>query len=106
MKQISPLKIWKNGQQLTASVLDAVIINDNLSTSCTFYWMLKEANSVVENSDPELNGSQTIVGQILAEGNATLSGEDYDNWDGSNDYAFEFIAGQINVSIVTEENNP
>jgi hypothetical protein len=93
MKQISPIQIWKNGQLLTASVLDAIIINDNLSSSCTFYWMLKE------DLDDE-------VGQTLADGNITMSGEDYDNWDGSNDYAFEFIAGQINVSIVTEENNP
>jgi hypothetical protein len=85
MKQISPLQIWKNGQQLTASVLDAIIINDNLSTSCTFYWMLKEEGK---------------AGQTLADGNATMTGEDYDNWDGSNDYAFNYIAKQINVTIL------
>jgi hypothetical protein len=84
MKNIQPLQIWKNGQQLTASVLDAIIINDNLSTSCTFYWMLKEEGE---------------VGQTLADGNTTMTGEDYDNWDGSNDYAFDYIASQINVTI-------
>jgi hypothetical protein len=87
MKNISPVTIWKNGQQLTASVLDAIIINDNLSTSCTFYWMLKE------DLDDE-------VGQTLADGNVTMTGEDYDNWDGTNDYAFEYIATQINVTIL------
>jgi hypothetical protein len=87
MKQIEPIKIWKNGAQLTASVLDAIIINDNLSTSCTFYWMLKE------DLDDE-------VGQTLADGNVTMTGEDYDNWDGTNDYAFEYIATQINVTIL------
>jgi hypothetical protein len=87
MKNIQPIQIWKNGQQLTASVLDAIIINDNLSTSCTFYWMLKE------DLDDE-------VGQTLADGNTTMTGEDYDNWDGSNDYAFEYIATQINVTIL------
>jgi hypothetical protein len=85
MKQISPIQIWKNGQQLTASVLDAIIINDNLSTSCTFYWMLKEEGE---------------AGQTLADGNATMSGYDYDGWDGSNDYAFYYIAKQINVKIL------
>jgi hypothetical protein len=85
MKQIEPISIWKNGQQLTASVLDANIINDNLSTSCTFYWMLKEEGE---------------AGQTLADGNATMTGEDYDNWDGSNDYAFNYIAKQINVKIL------
>ena len=92
MKQIQPVSIWKNGQSLTASVLDAIIINDNLSNSCTFYWMLKEADSVVDE--------QTIAGQVLADGNATMSGDDYDGWDGSNDYAFEYIAAQINVTII------
>jgi hypothetical protein len=88
MKNISPVSIWKNGQSLTASVLDAIIINDNLSSSCTFYWMLKEADS------------EEQAGQVLADGNATMSGEHYDNWDGSNDYAFEYIAEQINVTII------
>jgi hypothetical protein len=88
MKQISPIQIWKNGQSLTASILDAIIINDNLSSSCTFYWMLKEADQ------------EEQAGQTLADGNTTMSGEDYDNWDGNNDYAFEYIASQINVTII------
>ena len=92
MKNISPVSIWKNGQNKTASILDAIIINDNLSSSCTFYWMLKEADTVVDE--------QTVAGQTLADGNVTMSGEDYDNWDGSNDYAFEYIAEQINVTII------
>ena len=88
MKQISPVSIWKNGQNKTASILDAYIINDNLSSSCTFYWMLKEADQ------------QEQAGQVLADGNVTMTGEDYDNWDGSNDYAFDYIAEQINVTIL------
>jgi hypothetical protein len=92
MKNISPVSIWKNGQNKTASILDAIIINDNLSSSCTFYWMLKEADSVVDE--------QTVAGQVLADGNVTMTGEDYDNWDGSNTYAFEYIAEQINVTIL------
>jgi hypothetical protein len=54
--------------------------------------MLKEADSVVDE--------QTIAGQVLSDGNATMSGEDYDGWDGSNDYAFDYIAEQINVVII------
>ena len=88
MKNISPVSIWKNGTNKTASILDAIIINDNLSTSCTFYWMLKEADQ------------EDQAGQVLADGNTTMSGDDYDNWDGSNDYAFDYIAEQINVTIL------
>jgi len=89
MKNISPVSIWKNGQNKTASILDAIIINDNLSSSCTFYWMLKEADQ------------EEQAGQVLADGNTTMSGDDYDGWDGSNDYAFEYIAEQINVVIIS-----
>jgi hypothetical protein len=92
MREIQPLQIWKNGEVKTASILDAQIISDNLQSNCTFYWMLKEADSVVDE--------QTISGQTLADGNASLSGEDYDNWDGSNDYAFSYIANQINVTLL------
>ena len=92
MKDIQPIQIWKNGVIKTASVLNATIINDNLSSSCTFYWQLKEVDSVVDE--------QTIAGEVLADGNVTMSGDDYDNWDGSNDYAFEYIANQINVTII------
>ena len=92
MREIQPIQIWKNGEVKTASILDAQIINDNLESNCTFYWMLKEADSVVDE--------QTISGQTLADGYASLSGEDYDNWDGSNDYAFSYIATQINVVLI------
>jgi len=54
--------------------------------------MLKEADSVVDE--------QTIEGQVLADGNTTMTGEHYDNWDGNNNYAFEYIAAQINVTII------
>jgi hypothetical protein len=100
MKHIEPIYIWKNGVSRTASILDAIITNDNLKNSCTFYWMLKEADQVIENSDPELNGSQTIVGETLAEGNVTVAGESYEDWDNSNEQAFELIAAQINVQLV------
>ena len=85
MKNITPINIWKSGEVKTASVLDATIINDNLSTSCTFYWMPKEEGE---------------AGQNLADGNTTMTGDYYDNWDGSNDYAFDYIAKQINVKIL------
>ena len=99
MKDIQPIQIWKNGVIKTASVLNATIINDNLSSSCTFYWQLKEADVTPEPTD-ETPEPQPIAGEVLADGNATMSGDDYENWDGSNDYAFSYIANQINVTII------
>jgi hypothetical protein len=83
MKQIEPIQIWKNGQLLTASVLDATIIHDNLETTCTFYWTIKENE-----------------GQTLADGNVIMTDKYYSEWDGSNDYAYGYIAQQINVTIL------
>jgi hypothetical protein len=82
MKEIQPIQIWKNGEVKTASILDAQIISDNLQSDCTFYWMLKEDDNV------------------LADGNVNLSGDDYKNWDGDKNYAFEYIAQQINVVLL------
>jgi hypothetical protein len=103
MKNITPITIWKDGQSKTASVLNARIINDDLKSSSVFYWELKEADQVIP-ADPEVEGSTetTINGQVLANGNCTMSGEEYDAWDGSNDTAYTFVAGQINVVIVAE----
>jgi hypothetical protein len=84
MKEINPVQIWKNGEIKLASYLDAYIVNDNLSNSCTFFWMLKE---------------QSETGLVLSDGNVTMSGTDYDNWDGSSLQAYEYIAGKINVIL-------
>lgn len=88
MKEIQPVQIWSNGQNRTASILDARIINDDLKSSCTFYYELKEI-SIEEN-----------LGQQLAQGNIFMSGEDYENWDDSNDSAYTYIAQKINVVII------
>ena len=88
MKSIEPIQIWSNGVLKTAEVLDARIINDDLQSSCTFYWELKEAST------------EETQGQQLAQGNVTMAGDDYDNWDGTNNEAYAFIANQINVIIL------
>lgn len=94
MKQISPLQIWTNGQVKTAEVLDARIINDDLATSCTFYYELKEASTPATEDTPEQAGA------TLANGNVSMNGEDYENWDNSNEEAYAYIAQQINVTLV------
>ena len=88
MVQIEPISIWSNGQTKQASELDARIINDDLKSSCTFYYELKEAST------------EEQAGVQLAQGNVTMDGDRYQNWDGSNEYAFAYIAEQINVTIV------
>lgn len=101
MRKIEPVQIWSNGQSKQASILDARIINDDLKSSCTFYYELKEADVVTPSS--EEGGQDTVVpGVVLANGNVSLSGEDYDNWDGKNDYAYQFIADHLNLTLLVE----
>jgi hypothetical protein len=79
MKQIEPVVFPLNLG--TATILNSYCINDNLSTSATFYYAL-------------LSDTQSQ----LSQGNLTMTGEDYDNW-ATNDYAYNWVATQIDVVI-------
>lgn len=89
MKPIEPIQIWKNGESQEATLLVAYIINDNLESSCTFYYQLCSSG---EQPD--------TIGQSLAEGNVSMSGEDYLAWDGDNNYAYTYIAEQLNLTLI------
>lgn len=80
MKTISPVVFPLNLG--TATILNAYCINDNLITSATFYYAL-------------LSDTQSQ----LQQGNLTMIGEDYDNW-ATNDYAYNWVATQIDVTII------
>jgi hypothetical protein len=83
--QIQPVSIWNNGQSKQASELDARIIYDDLATSCTFYYELKE---VLEEGS-----------SVLSVGNVSMDSEDYQNWDNSNEQAYVYIADKLNLTI-------
>lgn len=102
MRNITPVQIWSNGQSKNASVLDARIINDDLKSSCTFYYELKEADTIVPPVE-EGGSSTTISGNRLADGNVSMNSNDYLTWDGSNETAYTFIANQLNLTLVAEE---
>jgi len=93
MKQIQPVTIWKNGESQEANLLNAVIINDNLATYCSFYYQLCSSGEGTE-------AMPLVIGQTLADGNVTMSGEDYINWDDSNDAAYAYIAEKLNLTII------
>ena len=93
MKSIEPIGIWKNGESFEANLLNAYIINDNLATSCTFYYQLCSSGEGTE-------AFPLIVGQTLAEGNITMDGQSYIDWDNSNDAAYAYIAEKLNLTII------
>jgi hypothetical protein len=83
---IQPVSIWVNGQSKQASELDARIIFDDLATSATFYYELKEVVDGVSNA--------------LSVGNVGMDSEDYIDWDNSNQQAYIYIAGKLNLVII------
>jgi len=93
MKKIQAVTIWKNGESQEANLLNAFIINDNLQSSCSFYYSLNASGDGTEEMP-------LVVGSSLAEGNITMSGEEYLAWDGDNDYAYTYIAEKLNLIIV------
>ena len=93
MKKIEPITIWKNGESQEANLLNAYIINDNLQSSCSFYYSLCASGEGTE-------AMPLVIGQTLADGNITMDGENYLAWDGDNDYAFTYIAEKLNLTLI------
>ena len=93
MKSIEPVTAWKNGEQLEANLLNAYIINDNLATSCSFYYSLSSSGEGTE-------AMPLVIGQTLAEGNINMDGQDYIDWDNSNEQAYEYIAEKLNLTLI------
>lgn len=86
MKQIQPFTLWVNGQEVTATLFNLIIINDNLLNSATFYWQLLDADAVK-----------------LQDGNLTMGEPDYDVWGSSADInlaAYEWAASKLNITLV------
>lgn len=96
MKTIEPVKVWYNGQEVNATILNAMCMNDNLQSSATFQYQLIQ-NAVTPNT--EYSYLQPIANGLL-----TMTGEDYDAWD-TNEYAYNWVASQLNL-IITGEYNP
>lgn len=90
MKAIQPIQVWKNGEEKQANTFNLILINDDLATSATFYYQLLASTDVDGN----------VSSEQLADGNCSMSGEDYTNWDDSNDGAYNYVAGKLNLTIV------
>lgn len=93
MKPIEPITIWKNGESQEANLLNAYIINDNLQSSCSFYYSLCSSGEGTE-------AYPLVIGQTLAEGNIQMSGQDYLDWDNSNEAAYVYIAEKLNLTLI------
>lgn len=97
---IQPVTLWVAGQQKTAGQMEIRSISDDLQSSAQFYYVLSEANVITTDA----NGVEsTQYGMVLANGNLTMSGQDYQDWgdqSGSsiNEWACTWALAKLNLS--------
>jgi hypothetical protein len=83
MEKIQPIQIWVNGSIQTANYLNLNISLDNLQSSCIFYYQLTSSEDLSD---------------ILGYGNLIMEGEDYLNWNGSNNDAYTYALNKLNLT--------
>jgi beta-lactamase class D len=97
MKQIEPVQIWTNGTSKTAEFLQVTGINDNYESSATNYWQIFTKVTNAEGVES--------AGESVAQGNLTISGQDYIDWGDQpamaiNDWIYDWVANQLNLVIL------
>ncbi len=93
MAKIQGIQIWENGVTKTAEEFNLRSIGDDLSFSANFYYELREADV--------LGAENTVsVGQILRSGNLAMDIQEYEAWDNSNESAYTWAAGKLNITLV------
>lgn len=93
MKAIEPVNIWQDGQNRSANRIRLTLVQDNLVDSATFLY---------EFIEEEMNENEPSI-TILAAGNVTISGEEYDEWGESspiNEDAYIIIANKLNITLL------
>jgi hypothetical protein len=93
MRKIQPITAWKNGEQLEANFLNAFISRDNLQDFAEFYYSLNAGGEGTETMP-------LVIGQVVAEGIINMSGQDYLDWDNSNQAAYAYIAEKLNLTLI------
>jgi hypothetical protein len=80
MITIQPIQFTDNSNKATQ--LQVTSVNDDLSTSCIFNWVLYDT-----------------AGACVDNGTVSCTGVDYTNWSGDNMYPYQFVAGKLNLVI-------
>jgi len=91
MKTIQAVSIWQNGQVKFATKLNLSIIYDNLRDSATFQYELLEV--LIDSDGLEYTS-------IVSQNNILMDGQDYQDWNGNNDYPYTWSANKLNLTIL------
>lgn len=83
---IQPVSTFFNGNTVSITQLIVVLVWDNLADQATFYFKFLTANDVQ-----------------VSDGNLTMTGQDYADWNTTNDInlaAYQWCAAELNVTFV------
>ncbi len=125
--KIQPISSWVNGQEKQGTLFNLYVINDNLSTSATFYYSisteevnhtetrvltpevpawdetLPDGEVIHHDAIPEVTTDVLVVDEPsikLVDGNLTMDGEDYQTWDAdpsANEAAYLWATNKLNL---------
>lgn len=96
MKQIEPKDIWTNGEVKVGEYFQVIGIQDNYESYATNCWTIY--TKVLDAEGLEVAGEQ------IAQGNLSISGQDYINWGDQpsmaiNEWIYDWSAEQLNLVL-------
>lgn len=101
MKAITLVNIWHEGSLKEASLLSVASSYDDLNSCATFSYRIMVAAEPPVGPEPVM--PPMPINETVASGQMYMGGQDYIDWDNSNDAAYEYVAGKLNLEIVVEE---
>lgn len=103
MVNITPVTLWHEGASKTVSKLEVASSYDDLKSYASFvYRLIQQEEIPVDPNAPENGPSPIPMTIILISGNVYMGGQDYIDWDNSNEAAYEYVAGKLNLTIVPD----
>jgi len=93
MKQIEPFTIWTEDGNKVAQYFDLVGSGDDYKSSATSYYRLLTSSGVDEQGN-------FIVGEVIKSGYVSIVGDDYLQWNGSNDWIVDWTANKLGLIFV------
>ena len=100
--RISPVKIWKDGREYTAELMDVYGTHDNFKTRATVFYGLYE---LAQPSEDKASMPVHAPGTLLTSGNIDIDGDDYLSWGDTGDVnaeIFAYVAAKLGLTIVEE----
>lgn len=82
MKTITAVPVWVNGSVVNATIFNLYVIGGILGSSASFYYSLLDENL-----------------SIVSQGNLSMTGEAYTGWGNNDNYAWEFAAIELHLTI-------